>query len=119
MRNDLNDNFRDIYKENKIKEQKKIDSFQIIMGLILGAFFYFAYYVLMTEYFKIDPFKWPYILISIYFVLATILFAYANNRISAWVENNEIKAINFLLTSKTIVLIAYIFAPIIWIIELF
>lgn len=119
MRRDLEDNFRDIDQQNKINEQNKIDAFQIIMGLILGAFFYFGYYMLMTEYFKTNPFKWPYILISIYFALASTLFAYANNRLSAWVENSEIKTVNFLLTPKTIGLIAYIFAPVIWIIELF
>ncbi|MGO1469643.1 MAG: hypothetical protein ACTHW2_06450 [Tissierella sp.] len=115
----MNKDIRNISKEKKMNEQKKIDSFQIIMGLLIGAFLYFGYYMLMTEHFKRDPFKWPYILISIYFVLATISFAYAHNKVSAWVENNENTIIDLLIIPQTIVLISYIFGPVIFIRELF
>lgn len=87
MSEDLNKNYRDISDENKSKEQKKIDGSYIIIGLLLGGFLYFGYYMLMTEYFSVNPFIWPYILISVYFVISTILFPYANNKVSAWVEN--------------------------------
>lgn len=117
MKKDLNKDIRDISKENKMNEQKKIDPFQIIMGLLIGAFLYFGYYMLMTEYFKKDPLKWPYIIISIYFVFATILFAYAHNKVSAWVENNDNAIIDLLIIPQTIVLISYIFGPIILIID--
>ena len=91
--------------------------FDIILDLLIGGFLYFGYYIVMIEYFKANPFTWPYILISIYFVVATTLFPYANNRVSAWVENS--KVIDLLFIPQTSILIAYIFAPIIFIIELF
>lgn len=115
MRDRLNNDIRDISSENRARESKKITPFQIIMGLIIGGLLYFGYYILMTEQFDKDPFSWPYILISVYFVLATIFFAYALNRVSIWVENN--KYIDLLFIPQTSVLIAYIFAPIIFIVE--
>lgn len=117
MRKDLNKNYRDISDENKSKEQKKITISDIIIALFLGGFLYFGYYMLMTEYFEVNPFIWPYILISIYFVIATILFPYSNNKVSAWVENS--KLIDFLFIPQISILIAYIFAPIIFVIEAF
>lgn len=117
MKEDLNKNFRDISEQNKSNEQSKIDIFDIIIGLLIGSFLYFGYYMLMTGQFKTNPFTWPYILISIYFAIATILFPYANNKVSAWVENS--KVIDFLFISQTSVLIVYVFAPVIFIIELF
>ncbi|OLS02462.1 hypothetical protein [Tissierella creatinophila] len=117
MKKNLNENIRDINKENKAKEQSKIDISDVIIGLLIGVFLYFGYYMLMTRQFEKDPFKWPYILISIYFALSTLLYAYAHNRVSAWVENS--KFIDLLFIPQTSILIAYIFAPIIFIIELF
>lgn len=117
MGKDLNENFRDIIEENKKKEESKITSFDIVMGLIIGGFFYFGYYVLMTDYFKVKPFKFPYIIISIYFVIATILFPYVSKRVSVWIEGN--KTIRFISTSKIAMPFAYVFAPVIFIIDLF
>ncbi len=117
MKEDLNKNFRDISEENQRIEERKITSFDIIMGLLIGGFFYFGYYILMTDYFKVNPFKFPYILISIYFVTATLLFPYVSKRVSVWIEGN--KAIRFISTSKIAMPFAYIFAPIIFIIDLF
>lgn len=117
MRKDLNENFRDINQENKSREDSKITSFDIVMGLLIGAFFYFAYYVLATDFFKVDPFKFPYILISVYFAVATILFPYVSKRVSIWIDGN--KAMSFLSTSKIAMPLAYIFAPIIFVIDLF
>ena len=112
MRKDLNENFRDISDENKSREESKITFFDIIMGLLIGSFFYFGYYVLMTDYFKVDSFKFQYILISIYFIIATILFPYVNKRVSGWIEGN--KVIKFLATSKIAMPFTYIFAPIVF-----
>lgn len=117
MRKDLNENFRDISEENKSIEDNKLTLSYIIIGLIIGMFFYFGYYVLMTDYFKVEPFKFPYILISIYFVIATVLFPYVSKRVSIWIEGN--KVINFISTSKIAMPFAYVFAPIIFIIDLF
>lgn len=117
MKEDLKENYRDISKEEKSREESKITSFDIIIGLLIGGFFYFTYYILMTDYFKVNPFKFPYILISIYFVVATLLFPYVSKRVSAWIEGN--KAIRFVSTSKIAMPFAYVFAPIIFIIDLF
>lgn len=117
MKKDLNENFRDINEQSKIEAQKKIDVSDVIMGLLIGGFLYFGYYMVMTREFKINPFEWPYILISIYFILSTILYPYAHNRVSAWVENS--KLIDLLFIPQTSILIAYIFAPFILIFGLF
>lgn len=117
MGKDLNENFRDISEENKKKEESKITSFDIVMGLLIGGFFYFAYYVLMTDYFEVEPFQFPYILISIYFVAATLLFPYVSKRVSVWIEGN--KAIRLISTSKIAMPFAYVFAPVIFVIDLF
>lgn len=119
MKKDLNENFRDINEEKKIEEQSKIEIGDIIIGLLMGGFLYFGYYILMTREFGKNPFEWPYILISIYFVIATIFFPYAQNRVSAWEENSDSVIIDILIIPQTIVLISYIFAPFIFIIELF
>ncbi|MGO1469603.1 MAG: hypothetical protein ACTHW2_06250 [Tissierella sp.] len=117
MSKDLKQDFRDINSENKGKEDSKITSFDIIMGLLIGSFFYFAYYILMKDYFKVNPFRFPYILISIYLAIATLLFPYFSKRVSLWTEGN--KTIRFLSTSKIAMPFAYIFAPIIFLIDLF
>ena len=117
MRRDLNKDFRDIMEESKSIEDSGLTPSDIIIGLIIGMFFYFGYYVLMTDYFKVKPFKYPYILISIYFVVATVFFPYISKRVSLWVEEN--KVISFLSTSKISMPFAYVFAPIIFIIDLF
>lgn len=117
MRQDLNKNYRDISDENKSNEQREINISDVIMGLLIGAFLYFGYYILMTGELGKNPFEWPYIIVSIYFALSTIFYAHAHNRVSAWVENS--KFIDLLFIPQTSILIAYIFAPIIFIIELF
>lgn len=117
MRKDKSNKIRNIAEESKINNQKKVTSFDFIMGLLIGLLLYFGYYMLMREYFQINPFRWPYVLVNIYFILATILFPYSYNRVNAWAENNKI--IYSLFIPQTSMLIAYIFAPIIGIIELF
>lgn len=117
MKTNNSNDLRDIAKENKVREQTKLDALDIVMGLLVGGFFYFAYYMLMTKYFKVEPFKMPYLLLSIYFVFATFLFPYVNNRMSAWIEEN--KVLEFLLISKISTPFSYVFAPIIYIIDWF
>lgn len=117
MKQDLNKNYRDISDENKSREDDKLTPFDIIIRLIIGMFFYFGYYVLMTDYFNVEPFEFPHILISIYFAIATVLFPYVSKRVSIWIEGN--KVISFLSTSKIAMPFAYVFAPIIFMIDLF
>ena len=117
MRKDLNENFRDISDENKSIEDNKLTPSYIIIMLLIGMFFYFGYYVLITDYFKLEAFQFPYILISIHFVIATVLFPYVSKRVSVWIEGN--KVISFLSTSKLAMPFTYVFAPIIFIIDLF
>lgn len=117
MKENFKKNVRDINKENKMINQKKIGPFQIIMGLLIGAFFYFGYYILMTDYFKVNILKFPYLLLSIYFAFATILFPYASNKVSMWIENSS--TLDFLISPVISMPFAYIFAPIVSVIGLF
>lgn len=101
----------------KDSNKEHMSPFFIILHLLIGGFFYFTYYILMTDYFKVDPFKFPYLLISIYFILATILSPYASINASNWLENKPI--VGFLATPTIVMPISYVFAPIIFIIGLF
>lgn len=114
MKKDSNKNLRAEYKNMK---QKKMTPFNIIIGLLIGSLLYFGYYILMTDYFKLEPFKFPYLLISIYLGLAVILLPYANNKVSSWVEHKQF--VDSFLISQVSIPFAYIFAPIIFIVEFF
>lgn len=85
---------------------KKQSLFEKVVYLVIGAVFFAAYYFLMTEYLKINPFRGWFIGLSVYFVLAIITFP-----ISGKVLSEKIDVI--WLNSKIIMPIAYIFAPII------
>ena len=117
MKKDSNKNIRDIKAEYKSIEQKKMTPFNIIMGLLIGSLLYFGYYILMTEYFKVDPIKFPYLLISIYLGIAVTLLPYANNKVSSWVEHRQF--VDSFLISQVSIPFAYVFAPIIFIVEFF
>lgn len=95
----------------------KVSSIFTILHLGIGSFFYFGYYFLMKDYFGVEPFKYPYLLISIYFIFATVLSPYAVVKASNWLENKSV--INFLATPTIVVPISYIFAPVISILSFF
>lgn len=87
------------------------------MGLLIRVFFYFAYYVLMTDYFKVEPLQFPYMIISIYFVITTILFPYVNKRVSIWIEGNKVTSL--VAISKISMPFIYVFTSIFFIIDSF
>lgn len=101
---------------NSTKENK-MSYFIIFLYLLVGSFFYFAYYILMTDYFKVNPFDFPYLILSFYFIFAVVLFPYSGNKVSSWLENKG--NINSFITSKISMPIAYIIAPLIFIFQLF
>lgn len=85
---------------------KKQSLFEKAVYVVIGAVFFAAYYFLMTEYFRINPFAGWSIGLSIYFGLAVITFPISGEVLS---EKIDIIGIN----SNIIMPIAYIFAPII------
>lgn len=85
---------------------KKQSFFEKVVYIVIGAVFFAAYYFLMTEYFRINPFAGWFIGLSVYFGLAIITFPISGKILS---EKIDVIGIN----SKIIMPIAYIFAPII------
>lgn len=106
MKNNLNKNRNSLNKG-------KMSSFIILLYLLIGVVFYFGYYVLMTDYFKVSPFDFPYLILSIYFLFATILFPYSGNKVSIWLENRT--TLDLFVTSKMSMPFAYIISPFIFI----
>lgn len=85
---------------------KKQSLFEKTVYMVIGVVFFAAYYFLMREYFKVDPFAGWLIGLSAYFALAVIAFP-----ISGEVLSEKIDVIG--LNSRVIMPIAYILAPII------
>lgn len=106
MENNLNENRNSLNKG-------KMSFFIILLYLLIGAVFYFGYYVLMTDYFKVSPFDFPYLILSIYFVFAIMLFPYSGNKVSQYLENKT--TLDLFVTSKMSMPFAYIVAPFIFI----
>lgn len=106
MKNNFNKNRNSLNKG-------KMSSFIILLYLLIGAVFYFGYYVLMTDYFKVSPLDFPYLILSTYFVFATILFPYSGNKVSQYLENKT--TLDLFVTSKMSMPFAYIVAPFIFI----
>lgn len=106
MKNDLNKNRMGLKK-------RKMSPFIIILCLLVGAFFYFGYYVVMTDYFKVNPLSFPYLILSIYFVFATIFFPYSGNKVSVWLENSP--TFDLFVVPVMSMPFAYIIAPFVFI----
>lgn len=85
---------------------KKQNLFEKVVYVTIGTVFFAAYYFLMTEYFKINPFTGWFIVLSVYFGMAVITFPISGKVLS---EKIDVIGIN----SNIIMPIAYIFAPII------
>lgn len=90
--------------------KKKFDFYSLLV-FIFGILGFGGYYLLMTQFFKINPFKGLAIVPSIYFGISvfTMVFVYD-------IVNDKIGDI-FFLTNKTVHLVSYIFGPIILIYE--
>ena len=102
--------------KNEVNSEK-MSLFFIILSLLIGAFFYFTYYILMKDYFEVNPFDFPYLIVSIYFAIAIILFPYAGNKVSVWLENKT--TLDLFVTSKMSMPFAYIIAPFIFLFSFF
>ena len=100
----------------KESNKKRMSSFFIILYLAIGSFFYFTYYILMTDYFKVNPFSFPYLILSVYFVFAIISFPYSGNKVSSWLEKKSV--VGFFATPIISMPISYVLSPIIFIIGL-
>ena len=96
--------------------EDRMGTFFIILYLVIGSFFYFSYYILMTDYLKVNPFSLPYLVLSVYFVFAIILFPYSGHKASLWLESKPV--MGFLATSVISMPISYIFSPIIFIVSI-
>jgi hypothetical protein len=96
---------------------KKRNLLDIVLYFIVGFVFLIGYYLLMTEYFKINPFKGYYIIITSYILICSILFPFTGQLVSEIFDKNrfldEFTIPQFQLT------IAYIFAPFILLLSLF
>lgn len=91
---------------------KKQSLFEKIVYILMGGLFFFGYYLLMNEVFKIDPFKGMAIAFTIYFITAIPLFAKSGQFLS-----EKIKSI--FAIPNIVMPLAYIFSPIIFIYTLF
>ncbi|MGO1470178.1 MAG: hypothetical protein ACTHW2_09175 [Tissierella sp.] len=83
-----------------------------ILYILVGIFFFFAYYYLMNSYIKVDPTSIPWIIVTIYMLIAIVLFPYSGDKVSVWLLDHPV--IDFLVIPVMSMPFAYIFAPIIW-----
>lgn len=86
--------------------KKKFGFFNVI-EILLGTFCFMAYYLLMSEYFKVSPLRGLAIIPTVYFILAILTLPF--------VYESVVKKIgDFFLTTNVIILtLAYIFGPVI------
>lgn len=93
---------------------KKTSITETILYLITGLLPLIAYYLLMTEYFKISPFEGYYLILTIYLIVCYVLYPVAGRKLSESTANK--KSADF-IPGKTQLLFAYIFAPFILILK--
>lgn len=74
---------------------KKIGGIYIFLSYFVGLVYLLAYYFLMTEFFKADPFTGIYLVISIYIVICYILFPWSWNHLYDLVENTPLSVLTF------------------------
>ncbi|MDD7463934.1 MAG: hypothetical protein SOW41_02565 [Anaerococcus sp.] len=87
---------------------KKQSFIERLTYYLVGIFQFIVYYLLMTEFFKVNPFKGYFIILTIYLLISLILFPMAGKRLSEAIEN---KAVDRIFMNKSKMLVAYIFAP--------
>ena len=90
--------------------KKKFDFYDFLV-FTFGLVGFGAYYLVMTQIFKIDPFKGLAIIPTIYFGISVFTM------VSVYDTVNEKIGDIFLLTHRTVHLVSYIFGPIILIYE--
>lgn len=87
---------------------KKTDYKEIILYYIVGLLYPIGYSLLMSEYFGISPFEGKFIFISIYIAFCYIMYPFASIIVNKKTEN---KKMSWFLTSRTVLLLGFIFAP--------
>ncbi|MCI5642612.1 MAG: helix-turn-helix domain-containing protein [Peptoniphilus sp.] len=93
---------------NEIIKKEVFSFFFYIVLCFLGIIFFAAYYLLMEEFLKLDPKDFPQIILTIYMIIGTIAFSQAYKFVAKKIEN-----IDYMLFSKVVLPVVYIFAPII------
>lgn len=81
---------------------------EILLYLITGLIPLVGYYLLMSEYFRVSPFEGYYLIITIYLVICYLLYPVAGIKLS---EATSDKKFAGLISAKTQLLFAFIFAP--------
>ncbi|MCR8969064.1 hypothetical protein [Facklamia sp. 7083-14-GEN3] len=82
-----------------------------LLRMFISLFFFLAYYLLMDQYFQLDFLQLPYLILTLYFVIAAITFSLSEEKISQSINS---KLASWLSPPSNILLpIIYIFSPII------
>ena len=87
---------------------KKHSLTEILLYLITGLLPLVGYYLLMNEYFKINPFEGYYLIITIYLIICYLLYPIAGMELSKATSDKKLAQF---ITPKTQLLFAFIFAP--------
>lgn len=75
----------------------------------IGLFFFAAYYYgIMDRLLDLNPKEMPYLILTIYMIVAVIAFPQANKDLG-----NKLDGLEYNLFSKVVLPIVYIFAPLI------
>lgn len=86
--------------------KKKFDFYDFLV-FIFGLVGFGGYYLVMTQFFKIDPFRGLAVIPTIYFGISVFTMVFVYDIV------NEKIGDNIFLTYKTVHLVSYIFGPII------
>lgn len=84
----------------------KQSMFEKLVYVVVGVIFFVGYYFLAKEVIKFDPFRSCGLIPTIYFGICILCFPVAGEIISQNIKNS-------LISSKLVMPLAYIFAPII------
>lgn len=90
---------------------KKFDFFDLL-AILIGGFLFAAYYLLMSEFFKLDPFKGVFLILTIYFIISIFTMPYAYGKVYEKLSKNAFA------TSITYMSLSFLLGPIILIYSL-
>lgn len=100
------ENNEDEKEELDLKKEGKNFFFWMISAFIGFVFFAFYYFFIMEELFGVNPIEMPYLLITIYMIIALISFPQAYDYVGDKLEN-----LDYNLFSKVVLPIVYIISP--------